>query len=89
MLPAVLAGQKPVSAMEIDLVQLRASANATLLVDDVVGLDREKRELQLADHPPIAFDVLSIGIGSVPETAGIDSKLNHAPLKLNLFLLKG
>ncbi|MDA7527808.1 selenide, water dikinase SelD [bacterium] len=77
MLPAVLAGQKPVSAMEIDLVQLCASANATLLVDDVVGLDREKRELQLADHPPIAFDVLSIGIGSVPETAGIDSKLNH------------
>lgn len=77
MLPAVLAGQKTIDAMEIDLVQLCAAANATLLIDKIVGLDREKRELQLADHPPVAFDVLSIGIGSVPETAGIDTNLDH------------
>lgn len=77
MLPAVLAGQKPINAMEIDLVELCAAADATLLIDDVVGLDREKRELQLTDHPPIVFDVLSIGIGSVPETTELDTQQDH------------
>lgn len=72
MLPAVLAQQQPVSSMEIDLVALCASANATLILGDVNGLDRQKRELLFSDRPAVEFDALSIGIGSVPQLKQIE-----------------
>lgn len=72
MLPAVLAGQNAPEDMEIDLVRLCESVGARLIVDDVTGLDRERRLVHLADRPSVPFDVLSIGIGSVPTTAGVD-----------------
>ncbi len=66
MLPGVLSGQYDPSRMEIDLVRLCAANGARLIVDRVVGLDRERRELLFADRPPLPYDALSIGIGSVP-----------------------
>lgn len=66
MLPAVLAGQVPSQAMEIDLVKLCASISARLISDPVVGIDRDRREVRFADRPAVPFDVLSIGIGSIP-----------------------
>ncbi len=66
MLPAVLAGQFPKEAMEIDLVRLCASASARLITDPVVGIDHARRELRFAERPNVPFDLLSIGIGSVP-----------------------
>jgi selenide,water dikinase len=71
MLPGVLAGQYPTERMEIDLVRLCAAAGARLIIGDVVGLDAANQKLQLADRPAVAFDVLSIGIGSVPTRAGV------------------
>ncbi len=78
MLPAVLAGQVPESAMEIDLVRLCAAVGARLIVDQVTGIDRTARELVLRDHPRLPYDALSIGIGSVPTTAGIVGVDDHA-----------
>ena len=72
-LPGVLAGQYPRKRMEIDLVGLCAAANARLILGDVTGLDLTGRELLLKDRPPLPFDVLSIGIGSVPSTDGLDA----------------
>jgi selenide,water dikinase len=66
MLPAVLAGQVPRQQMEIDLVRLCSFANARLITDQVTGLDHTQRLIHFAQRPPIPFDVLSIGIGSVP-----------------------
>ena len=66
MMPGVLAGQYPVEQMEIDLARYCASAGARLVVGKVTGIDREKRWLLFEDRPEIPFDVLSIGIGSVP-----------------------
>ena len=66
MLPGVLAGQYPPERMEIDLVRLSAAAGARLVVGDVTGLAPAMQELLFADRPPMRFDVLSIGIGSVP-----------------------
>lgn len=66
MLPAALAGQLEQPAMTIDLVRLCASVSARLITDPVVGLDPEAREIRFANRPNIPFDVLSIGIGSVP-----------------------
>ena len=71
MLPGVLAGQYPQERMEIDLVRLCAAAGARLIVGKVTGLDRENRALLFDDRPPLPFDVLSIGIGSVPNREGL------------------
>lgn len=66
MMPGVLAGQYPPSRMEIDLARLCASARARLIVDKVVGLDATNRQLLFDKRPPLPFDVLSVGIGSIP-----------------------
>ena len=65
-LPAVLAGQLPPEAMEIDLVRLCAAAGARLITDRVTGLDRGRKQLLFSERPPVKYDVLSVGIGSVP-----------------------
>jgi len=72
MMPGVLAGQYPIEDMEIDLVRLCRSAGARLVIADVNGLDVEKQELRFADRPPLRFDQLSIGVGSVPTFEGVE-----------------
>ncbi|GIX00201.1 MAG: hypothetical protein KatS3mg111_3533 [Pirellulaceae bacterium] len=72
MLPAVLAGQVPEAAMEIDLVRLCAAVGATLVIDRFVGLDRIGRQILFSRRAPLSYDVLSIGIGSVPTTAEVE-----------------
>ncbi|MGB7345704.1 MAG: selenide, water dikinase SelD [Pirellulaceae bacterium] len=71
MLPAVLAQQVPTEQMQIDLVRLCGSVGARLICGKVTGIDHDKREIQMDDRPPIPFDALSIGIGSVPTTDGV------------------
>jgi selenide,water dikinase len=72
MLPGVLAGQYPPERMEIDLVRLCAAAGARLIIDEVSGLDVPQRRLLFADRTPVPFDVLSIGIGSIPQFNGVE-----------------
>ena len=82
MLPGVLAGQYPPEAMEIDLVRLCSAAGARLILGKVIGLDRQRRELLFEDRPPLPYDVLSIGIGSVPSnTDVIADGLRVVPIK--------
>lgn len=66
MLPGVLAGQYEPEQMQIDLVRFCASVGARLIVDEVTGLDREQQHLLFANRPPVRYDALSIGVGSVP-----------------------
>ncbi len=73
MLPGVLAGQYEPEAMQIDLVRLCAAAGARLILGEVTGLDREGQQLLFADRPPLCYDVLSIGIGSVPSREGLEA----------------
>ncbi|MEM6471328.1 MAG: FAD-dependent oxidoreductase [Planctomycetota bacterium] len=77
MLPAVLAGQFPASSMEIDLARLAKHAEAVLLIDDLESSDFDSRTITLQTAGEIRFDVLSIGVGSVPTGASVfdDSKL--------------
>ena len=65
-LPAVLTGQLPPEAMEIDLVRLCTAAGARLITESVTGLDRGRQLLLFSERPPVPWDVLSVGIGSVP-----------------------
>ncbi|HWB10774.1 MAG TPA: selenide, water dikinase SelD [Pirellulales bacterium] len=81
MLPGTLAGLYPPGRMEIDLVRLCAAAGARLLRAEVTGLDLQGRQLLCGDRPAIPFDVLSIGVGSVPK--GMDRQADAAvvPIK--------
>jgi selenide, water dikinase len=74
MLPAVLAQQIPPSDMEIDLVRLCSAVGARLVVEDVAGVDLERREVIFRDRPSVPFDVLSVGVGSVPAMDGAIKK---------------
>lgn len=81
MLPGVLAGQYPVHRMDIDLARFCASAGARLIVDEVTGIDAQRQLLKFAERPDIPFDLLSIGIGSVPNRDGITHDDSLLPIK--------
>ncbi len=93
MLPAALAGQIAPAQMEIDLVRLCASAHARLITECVLRLDHTRQEIELAGHPSIPFDVLSIGIGSIPTTEGVsisgDLLVKIKPMQTFLQRLRG
>lgn len=72
MLPAVLAGQYDEPAMQIDLVKLCGAAGVRLLTEPVTGLNPQERTLQFVERPPLSFDALSIGIGSIPTIDGVE-----------------
>lgn len=66
MLPGTLGKQFDDDEMRIDLQSLCDRAAAKLLVADACGLDLTTGQLLFTDHPPLAFDALSIGVGSMP-----------------------
>lgn len=66
MLPGTLGRQLTDSEMRIDLQQLADRAGARLVLAHTCGIDLQRGELHLTDHDPIAFDAISIGVGSVP-----------------------
>jgi len=76
MLPAVLAGQCPPEDMEIDLVRLCSHVGARLLIGEVTGIDQAQRLVRFADRPSVPFDVLSIGIGSVPSVEDVQFEVH-------------
>jgi selenide,water dikinase len=72
MLSGVLAGEYSPDAMTIDLRRLCDAAGAQLVIAHVTGLNVQDRQLLFADRAPLGFDVLSIGVGSMPSWQGVD-----------------
>ncbi len=66
MLPGTLGLQFADDEMRIDLPDLCEQSNAKLILSDTSGIDLQTRKVQFADRAPIAFDALSIGVGSIP-----------------------
>jgi len=66
MFPGTLAGQFEDGQFRIDLPALVKHAHAELVMAEVQGLDLQAGRLLLADHDPLPFDLLSIGVGSMP-----------------------
>ena len=81
MLPGFLAGHYGFDDCTVDLRRLCRFANARLIVDRAAGLDREGQRVQLAGRPPVPYDLLSIDIGSTPDTGNIDGAEHAIPLK--------
>jgi selenide, water dikinase len=71
MLPSHVSGRYGFDESHIDLRPLTRFANCRLYMDRAIGLDMDRREVICANHPPVAFDVLSIDTGSTPATVTV------------------
>jgi pyridine nucleotide-disulfide oxidoreductase family protein len=82
MLPGVLSGQYRADAMTIDLRRLCHRSGVRLVVGEVNAFDARCGHLVVGDTR-VPFDVASVGIGSVPTTAGvvIDDGAPFVPVK--------
>ena len=71
MLPGFIAGHYGRDALEIDLVRLARFAGARLVLDEAIGIDRERRLVELKGRPPIRYDTASINVGVTSELSSV------------------
>jgi selenide, water dikinase len=71
MLPGHVAGFYSFDETHIDLRRLARFTKAQFYRDRAIGLDLVNNKILCANHPPVAFDYLSIDIGSTPATNSI------------------
>src|SRR4051812_37372457 len=69
MLPGLVAGHYSFAQAHIDSRPLCRFAGARLLQDEVVGIDLAHRQVLRRNGPAVPYDVLSLDIGSTPNTA--------------------
>lgn len=82
MLPGYVAGLYTYEECHIDLRPLANFAGARLIRDRAIGLDLEHQHVYCAHYPAIAFDYLSIDIGSTPATLPVPgAKAYTTPVK--------
>jgi selenide,water dikinase len=81
MLPGYVAGHYTLDECHVDLAPLARYAGARLVLEEAVGLDRDRRELLLRDRPPMRYDVVSFNTGATPGLA-VPGAAEHAiPVK--------
>jgi selenide, water dikinase len=66
MIPGFVAGRYTFDECHIDLAGLCAWAGAHLIHDEATGIDRAGRQVLLKEGPAVAYDLLSIDVGSAP-----------------------
>lgn len=82
MLPGLIAGHYRFEETHIDLARLCQWAGVRFIAAEVSGLDPRARTLTLPGRPPLAYDVLSLDIGSRPELDSVPGARQHAvPVK--------
>ena len=82
MLPGYVAGHYDYDEVHLDLVRLCAYAGARFVRAQVVGIDREARQVLLHGRPPLDYDVLALNTGSTPQLAQVQGAADHAiPVK--------
>jgi selenide,water dikinase len=82
MLPGYIAGHYSFDEVHIDLRRLAEFAGARYYRDEVVGIDRAERKVICRQRPPVAYDALSINIGSTPKLDQVPGAAEYAvPVK--------
>ena len=81
MLPGLVAGHYSHDEAHVDLAPLAAFAGARLVHGAVAGLDLDRSEARIDGRPPLAFDLVSLDIGSTPSAAGIRGAEHALPVK--------
>jgi selenide,water dikinase len=82
MLPGLIAGNYEFDDAHIDTGPLTRFAQARLYQDEVVGLDLAARIVICRHRPPVPYDLLSLNIGSTPNTTNVPGASEHAiPVK--------
>ena len=71
MLPGYISGHYSYDDVHIDLARLAVFAGARLYRDEVMGIDRAEQKVLCRSRPPVAYDSLSINIGSTPSLGGV------------------
>ena len=82
MLPGYVSGHYSFDEVHIDLGRLCAFVGARLFHDAVVGIDRKNQKVICRDRQGVAYDLLSINIGSTPQVHLIEGAQGMAiPVK--------
>src|SRR5262245_54819717 len=82
MLPGLIAGHYGFDDAHIDTGPLARFAGARLYQDEVVSIDLAGRQVICRNRPPVPYDLLSLNIGSTPNTADVPGASEHAvPVK--------
>ncbi len=82
MLPGFIAGHYSCEEVHIDVRRLAEFAGARYYQDEVIGIDRATQRVLCRHRPPVAYDLLSLNIGSTPHLTGVAGADAHAvPVK--------
>ena len=78
MLPGLIAENYGFDDAHIDTAPLARFANARLYRDEVIGLDLQGRRVLCRNRPPVPYDLVSLDIGSTPNTGVVPGASEHA-----------
>ena len=82
MLPGVVAGHYTVDDAHIDAGRLVRFASGRLYQDEAVGIDLAASRVLCRSRPPVPYDLLSLDIGSRPNTGAVPGAAEFAiPVK--------
>ena len=76
-LPAYIAGRYQPEDLFIDLRPLARFGGVRLIQADIDSIDLDARSIALPGRPELSFDLLSLNIGSIPDTSGMPGALEH------------
>ncbi len=78
MLPGLIAGHYGFDDAHIDTGPLVRFAGARLYRDEAVGLDHINRRIICRHRPAVPYDLVSLNIGSTPNTSDVPGATEHA-----------
>jgi len=78
MLPGLVAGHYAVADVQIDVARLAAAVGAEWRCAQATALDAAQRRVTLDDGTTLEYDIASLNLGSLPNTAVVPGSAQHA-----------